>query len=170
VAQIHAPSQLLKPQKKIPKVGRHYTVKSPPNVTQPFDRIHLGSSKNAKLAPNCASWANSGLPGSDPTAPPLGGGDAGAGAGDLGKALGDLLGGIPTFGGDPPNSPHYEPLILNLTGGPTLTMSVNGGVAFDYNNNGFEQATGHVPVGRRTQTEPDGARRHPDPRPVAVFG
>jgi hypothetical protein len=56
--------------------------------------------------------------------------------------------GLPIFGGDPPPSPHYEPLVLNLTGGSALTMSLNAGVYFDYNNNGFEQATGWVALGQ----------------------
>ncbi len=49
---------------------------------------------------------------------------------------------------DPPPPPHYEPLILNLTGDSTLTESLNAGVYFDYNNNGFEQATGWAAPGQ----------------------
>ncbi len=58
----------------------------------------------------------------------------------------------PTLGGPPSPSPTYDynvpwyykvvdPLILNLTGGVTLTTSVTGGAYFDDANTGFQQAT-----------------------------
>lgn len=55
---------------------------------------------------------------------------------------------LPNFGPCAPPPPHYEPLVLNLTGSATLTSAVNAGAYFDYNNNGFRQATGWAAPGQ----------------------
>src|SRR5262249_48176423 len=67
VAQIHAPSQPPKSQKKIPKVGTTH-----PNHCQTLRNPLIGFTsahrKMSKPTPNCASWASVGAGQESPTA------------------------------------------------------------------------------------------------------